>query len=327
VWYLVSGAAARCQAAGEGTYAALAARLGELDRAVAAQIEGDLHRTFPTHPVLDCPAGLAALHRVLGALALRDPEVGYVQGINFVAGLHLVVQASRPASGPMAGGAAAQQQQPRAGGRAAGAGAAGEPERGGRGGGGGGLGLGAAPSSALAGLDAGAEERVFWILVCAIEDFMYRGCFAHDLNGCHVEQRVLMALIHRKLPRVARRMDALECNIILFTTEWFLCLYSRSLPPETVARIWDSFLLEGSKILFRVALALFKTIEKPLVESRSMSDMLTLTKEVARDCHDRQRLMQLAFTGLGSMPMARITKLREKMQKEVDIDLYQYRRR
>jgi len=182
-------------------------------------------------------------------------------------------------------------------------------------------------SPALAGLDAGAEERVFWILVCAIEDFMYRGCFAHDLNGCHVEQRVLMALIHRKLPRVARRMDALECNIILFTTEWFLCLYSRSLPPETVARIWDSFLLEGSKILFRVALALFKTIEKPLVESRSMSDMLTLTKEVARDCHDRQRLMQLAFTGLGSMPMARITKLREKMQKEVDIDLYQYRKR
>ena len=35
----------------------------------------------------------------------------------------------------------------------------------------------------------------------------------------------------------------------------YLCLYCTSMPSETAARIWDALLLEGSKILNRVALA------------------------------------------------------------------------
>ena len=43
-----------------------------------AQIEKDLHRTFPGHPVMDA-SGRRALRRILAAYARRNPAVGYCQ--------------------------------------------------------------------------------------------------------------------------------------------------------------------------------------------------------------------------------------------------------
>ena len=46
----------------------------------------------------------------------------------------------------------------------------------------------------------------------------------------------------------------------------FLTLFSTSLPSETVARVWDSVFNEGSKALYRVALALLKVHEEILLK-------------------------------------------------------------
>ena len=54
------------------------------------QIDLDLARTFPGHRLLSKPDGAAQLRRVLVAYARRDPQVGYVQGMGFVAALLLV---------------------------------------------------------------------------------------------------------------------------------------------------------------------------------------------------------------------------------------------
>lgn len=53
------------------------------------QIEKDLHRTFPGHPVMDS-SGRNALRRLLAAYARRNPLVGYCQ-VCCRAPLHTVV--------------------------------------------------------------------------------------------------------------------------------------------------------------------------------------------------------------------------------------------
>lgn len=56
------------------------------------ELELDLDRTFPGHPLLDKESqygvqGIEALHRVLNSYALYNPEVGYCQSMNFIAGI------------------------------------------------------------------------------------------------------------------------------------------------------------------------------------------------------------------------------------------------
>ena len=58
--------------------------------AAERQIDLDLLRTFPGHRLLSSADGAAKLRAVLVAYARRDPAVGYVQGMGFVAALLLV---------------------------------------------------------------------------------------------------------------------------------------------------------------------------------------------------------------------------------------------
>ncbi|CAI5948412.1 unnamed protein product [Closterium sp. NIES-65] len=108
VWQIFVGSAGRRQA---GVYEALlrdtgreeehgpnsslaeiTARIHERDAEVACtvQIEKDLPRTFPGHPALDAK-GRDALRRLLVAYSRRNRALGYCQGMNFLAGLLLLL--------------------------------------------------------------------------------------------------------------------------------------------------------------------------------------------------------------------------------------------
>ncbi|GAB4814895.1 hypothetical protein N2152v2_001941 [Parachlorella kessleri] len=60
-------------------------------------ISRDIHRTFPEHPMFGFEQGQQALFRVLKAYSLHDIEVGYCQGMAFVAGLLLFYMNEEPA--------------------------------------------------------------------------------------------------------------------------------------------------------------------------------------------------------------------------------------
>lgn len=63
----------------------------ELSELTTEDIEKDLERTFPRHEMF-CHGGVGqdSLRRVLRAYANVDPEVGYCQGMSFIAGLFLM---------------------------------------------------------------------------------------------------------------------------------------------------------------------------------------------------------------------------------------------
>lgn len=53
-------------------------------------IRRDIHRTFPELPQFNLPEKRSALFNILKAYSLHDLEVGYCQGMGFVAGILLL---------------------------------------------------------------------------------------------------------------------------------------------------------------------------------------------------------------------------------------------
>ena len=107
-------------------------------------------------------------------------------------------------------------------------------------------------------------------------------------------------------------------------------------------RVWDAFFCEGAKVLLRYAVALLKARAhpSPRVDAAALTTLCTPVqlnevrlsretdagalvaqlKEAVANAHDRDALMLVAFNGIGSMPMARILRLRADATVEVEAE-------
>lgn len=265
VWLSVSGAAKKRSTVPESYYEDLVlATLGKVTPSTK-QIDHDLPRTFPTHPWLDTLEGQATLRRVLVGYSFRDSEVGYCQGLNYVAALLLLVMKT--------------------------------------------------------------EEDAFWMLAVLLENVLVNDCYTDNLSGCHVEQRVFKDLLAKKCPRIAAHLEAMGFDVSLVATEWFLCLFSKCLPSETTMRVWDVLFNEGAKVLFQVALAIFKMKEEELLKAHQIGDVINILQTASHHLYDPDELLVVAFDKIGSLTANTITKQRKKQEPTVMAELGQRLRR
>ena len=58
-----------------------------------------------------------------------------------------------------------------------------------------------------------------------------------------------------QMPKLAGRMEEEGVLPTMYCSQWFLTLYAYTLPIDHLLRVWDVFLLEGPKVLFRWALS------------------------------------------------------------------------
>ncbi|MCJ1410221.1 hypothetical protein MMC19_004306 [Ptychographa xylographoides] len=123
------------------------------------------------------------------------------------------------------------------------------------------------------------EEKAFWMLhiICTR---ILPGTHDLSLEGANVDLYVLMLALKESLPsiwaKVGGEVDASTTRlppISLCTTSWFMSLFIGTLPMESVLRVWDVLFYEGSRTLFRVALAIFKLGEN---EIKGISDPMEI---------------------------------------------------
>ncbi|XP_070706789.1 TBC1 domain family member 10A-like [Pempheris klunzingeri] len=102
-------------------------------------------------------------------------------------------------------------------------------------------------------------EDAFWVLVQICEKYL-PGYYSTGLEAIQLDGEILYALLRRVSPVAHRHLKKHKLEPLLYMTEWFMCAFSRTLPWASVLRIWDMFLCEGVKILFRVGLVLLKCV-------------------------------------------------------------------
>ena len=105
------------------------------------------------------------------------------------------------------------------------------------------------------------------------------------MQAIQLDGDILFGLLKRVSYNAYRHLKKQGIEPILYMTEWFLCAFTRTLPWPTVLRIWDMFVCEGVKVLFKVGLVLLKNIltEAARKKCPTMYETLTLLKELPSD--------------------------------------------
>ncbi|KAB5567828.1 hypothetical protein PHYPO_G00237310 [Pangasianodon hypophthalmus] len=102
-------------------------------------------------------------------------------------------------------------------------------------------------------------EDAFWGLVQICEKYL-PGYYSAGLEAVQLDGEILHALLKRVCPLAYRHLDKHKIEPVLYMMEWFMCAFSRTLPWASVLRVWDMFLCDGVKIIFRVGLVLLKSM-------------------------------------------------------------------
>uniref|UniRef100_A0A1A8APX0 TBC1 domain family member 1 n=2 Tax=Nothobranchius TaxID=28779 RepID=A0A1A8APX0_NOTFU len=163
----------------------------------------DLGRTFPTHPYFQAQlgAGQLSLYNILKAYSLLDPEVGYCQGLSFIAGVLLLHM---------------------------------------------------------------GEEDAFNMLKFLMFDAGLRKQYRPDMIILQIQMYQLSRLLHDYHRDLHSHLEQQEIGPSLYATPWFLTLFASHFPLGFVARVFDMLFLQGSEVIFKVALSLLGS-HKPLI--------------------------------------------------------------
>ncbi|KAM9238238.1 TBC1 domain family member 1 isoform 3-T3 [Dugong dugon] len=163
----------------------------------------DLGRTFPTHPYFSAQlgAGQLSLYNILKAYSLLDQEVGYCQGLSFIAGILLLHM---------------------------------------------------------------SEEEAFKMLKFLMFDMGLRKQYRPDMIILQIQMYQLSRLLHDYHRDLYDHLEEHEIGPSLYAAPWFLTMFASQFPPGFVARVFDMIFLQGSEVIFKVALSLLGS-HKPLI--------------------------------------------------------------
>ncbi|XP_042534386.1 TBC1 domain family member 1 isoform X3 [Dipodomys spectabilis] len=163
----------------------------------------DLGRTFPTHPYFSAQlgAGQLSLYNILKAYSLLDQEVGYCQGLSFVAGILLLHM---------------------------------------------------------------SEEEAFKMLKFLMFDMGLRKQYRPDMIILQIQMYQLSRLLHDYHRDLYNHLEEHEIGPSLYAAPWFLTVFASQFPLGFVARVFDMIFLQGSEVIFKVALSLLGS-HKPLI--------------------------------------------------------------
>lgn len=118
------------------------------------------------------------------------------------------------------------------------------------------------------------EENTFWIFVQIIESILPLSYYS-ELSGIIVDTSILHILLkmyHQDLYDylVALNYD-LSINNILY--KWFVSLFIQNINENLSYIVWDSLFLEGSIVLFKASLSMFRLMKYDIMQTKTVEDL------------------------------------------------------
>ena len=170
---------------------------------VCDEIGRDLHRTFYIEK-FRTGNGREMLKNVLTAVGFVRPEIGYCQGMNFIAGalINLIDD----------------------------------------------------------------EEKSFWIFLCFIDNIKLNLLYLRNMPDFLIRVYQLKKLIEFYFPKLGNHLKRNQINLDLFFSKWLLTIFSNYLPFDVLYRVWDVFIIDKWKALFKFCMILLDFMKEKLMK-------------------------------------------------------------
>ena len=85
-------------------------------------------------------------------------------------------------------------------------------------------------------------------------------------------------MVRKQFPRLIARIEQVDKKIMSLSIRWFINLFIHALPMITVARVWDVLILEGDKVIMKIAMALYALNEERLLRIEDDCDFAAAMK-------------------------------------------------
>lgn len=99
------------------------------------------------------------------------------------------------------------------------------------------------------------EVDAFWTFNEICERYL-EAYYDDGLERVQIDGEILYALLKTIYPVIYKFLRKHQVDPILIVLEWFMCIFTRTLPWPAVLRVLDMFFCEGKVVLFRVAIVL-----------------------------------------------------------------------
>ncbi|KAI1841118.1 hypothetical protein JX266_012711 [Neoarthrinium moseri] len=189
-----------------------------------------------------------------------------------------------------------------------------------------------------------SEEHAFWLLNIITRVYL-PGTHEMSLEGANVDLGVLMTSLQESMPavwaKIGGELDGTDSvkpksrrqkkgtlitrlpPVTLCMTAWFMSCFIGTLPIETTLRVWDVFFYEGSKTLFRIALAIFKLGENEIRSVGDPMEIFQVVQTIPRRLLDANGLMEACFkrrNGFGHLSQDTIEERRQQRRVTVKLE-------
>ena len=167
------------------------------------------------------------------------------------------------------------------------------------------------------------EDLAFWSLVQMVCSSTDKGMnisdyYTEHLFGLKRDIKTLQYLMKRYTSKALALLRAENIELDVICAEWFLCSFATTLPMPVTLRVWDTLLNEGTKVFFRVSLALFKRFEEKTPHPCTFENIVSYFKsELKVQELSPNALTRMAFHGIGTFKRSNIRRLQEIATQEV----------
>jgi len=157
------------------------------------------------------------------------------------------------------------------------------------------------------------EESSFYMLHSLVKNYGFEGLYKEGFPDLKKKFYVFLNLEKKYIPKIYDIFKRDGVFISIYASQWFLCLFTKDLKPNILVRIFDVFLFEGYKVIYRFALAFLKLKEKAFISNKKGIFYSMNTIKLLFDDVDIDELFKVAFSF--SLSRSHIKKYEEEYEQ------------